>query len=211
MKNEKFKSNIAVLVAVVTVLGAVAACLATVASSDAGDEDFSGLDAAIRAQKAEIINEINAYEHYRAYTSYVRYDQLGNLLYDPNADDKTNLANGPAQREAWGIASGLLSTFFKGRYLTPDGKYDLQRELDEALAEDAQSGDINPTPHFVISDERRVRSSFLTGDMIVLAFSFWFLTLAEVVSNKSKYIWAVLGVLLAGCGVVGIIIGRFLL
>jgi hypothetical protein len=211
MKNEKFKSNMAVLVAVVTVLGAIAACLATAATSDAGDEDFAGLDAAIRAQKAELVNDINAYEHYRAYTSYVRYNQLGNLLYDPNADKETDLANGATQREVWGIASGLLSTFFQGRYLTPDGKYDIQRELDEAWAEDSQSGDINPDPHFTISDERRVRSSFLTGDMILLAFSFWFLTLAQAVENKSRYVWALLGILMAIGGALGILIGRFLI
>src|SRR5690349_1880516 len=143
MTNEKFKTNMAVLVAIVTVLGAMAACLATSAMSDAGDEDFAGLESAIGAQKAEIINQLYAYEHYRAYTQYTRYMELGNLMYDPNADDKTSLVNGAVQREAWGVASGLLSSFFQGRYIDPDGRYDVQRELDEAWAEDAQGADLN--------------------------------------------------------------------
>ena len=65
MENERFKSTTAVLVAFVTVLGAIVACMATSAASGAANADFDGLNSAIRAQKAEIINEIYAYEHYR--------------------------------------------------------------------------------------------------------------------------------------------------
>jgi len=211
MKNERFRSNVAVIVAFVTVLGAMAACLATVATSDAADEDFAGLEAAIRAQRAEIVNEVYAYEHYRAYTTYKRYLELGNLMYDAEADEQTDLANGVVQREAWGVASGLLSSFFQGRYINPDGQYDLQRELDEAWAEDSQNADLNPDPHFQNSGNFRDRSSFLTADMIVFATSFWFLTLAQVVENKSKYVWAVFGILLGLAGILGILIGRFLI
>ncbi|MBI2331967.1 MAG: hypothetical protein HYU84_07400, partial [Chloroflexi bacterium] len=106
MKHDNFKSLIAVLTAIVTVLGATAACLASVAVSTAGDNDFAGLDASIRAQKAEIINYVVAYEHYRAFTSYIRYNELGNLMYDPEADEATDIRNGAIQREVWGVASG---------------------------------------------------------------------------------------------------------
>jgi hypothetical protein len=211
MKNETFKSGIAVLTALVTVLGAMAACLASVAVSNAGDADFSGLDASIRAQKAEIINEVYAYEHYRAYTTYVRYDELGNLLYDPNADKQTSLANGAIQREAWGVASGLSATFFSPRYINPDGQYDIERELQEAWAEDAQSADLNSAPYFEASDHFRRRSSFLTANMILFAVAFWFFTLAQTVEKQIKYLWAALGVLFSLAGILGMLIGRFVI
>lgn len=211
MKNDGFKSNVAVLVAVVTVLGAMAACLATVATSDAGDMDFAGLDASIRAQKAEIINEVIAYEHYRAFTNYIRYDQLGILLYDPNADETTDLRNGALQRELWGVASGISSVFFSPRYIDSNGNYDIQRELDEAWAQDSQSEDLDAQPFFDKSDKFRRRSSFLTADMIVFAVSFWFLTIAQVTEKKIKYLWAGLGILFGLAGILGILIGRFLL
>jgi len=211
MKNERFKSTMAVIVAFVTVLGAVVACMATAAASNAGDGDFSGLETAIRAQKAESINHIYAYQHYRAYTEYKRYLEYGNLLYDPNADEKTSNANGVIQREVWGIASGISSIFFEPRYISQDGTYDIQRELDEALAEDAQSADLNPTPYFDESDHQRKRSSSLTADMIVLAFSFWFLTLAQVTDKNIKYIWAALGILLGTAGMIGMLIARYVL
>ena len=211
MKHETFKSYVAVLVAVVTVLGATAACLASVAVSSASDADFLGLDASIRAQKADIINHVYAFEHYRAYTDYVRYDEYGRLLYDPNADEETDLRNGALQREAWGVASGISSVFFSPRYINPDGQYDLERELQEAWAQDSQNEDLNPTPYFEESDQLRARSSFLTADMIVLAISFWFLTVAQATEKKIKYLWAGLGILFALAGILGIIIGRFLI
>lgn len=211
MKHDSFKSTVAIMVAIVTILGATAACLASGAVSDAGKADFTGLDASIRAQKAEIINHVYGYEHYRAYTDYVRYDEFGKLMYDPNADPETDLRNGAMQREAWGVASGISSVFFSPRYINPDGQYDLERELQESWAQDAQNEDLEATPYFEESDRYRRRSSFLTGDMIVLAISFWFLTLAQATEKKIKYLWAGVGVLFALGGILGIILGRYMI
>ncbi len=211
MENERFKSTTAVLVAFVTVLGAIVACMATSAASSAANADFDGLNAAIRAQKNEIINEIIAYEHYRAFTDYSRYLEYGYLLYDPNADEETSIANGVVQREVWGVASGISSNFFQPRYVTADGVYDLQRELNEALTQDAQTEDLNSDPYFKESDRMHRRSSFLTGDMIVLAVSFWFFQLAQVTENRIKYFWMIIGIVLGLGGILGMLVGGFLI
>lgn len=213
MKQDNFKSLIAVLTALVTVLGATAACLASVAVSNAGDADFSGLDASIRGQKADIINHVFAYQHYRAFTAYVRYDELGNLMYDPDnvVDAETDARNAAFQQEVWGLASGLSSSFFSARYINPDGQYDIERELQEAFAQDAQDSDLNALPYFDESDKLRKQSSYLTADMIVLAISFWFFTLAQATEKKIRYFWAVIGILFGLAGIAGILIGRFML
>lgn len=210
-KKSNFKSWVAVLTALVTVLGATAACLAAVAVSSAGDSDFAGLDASIRAQKAEIINHVYAYEHYRAFTDYFRYNELGYLMYDPNADAETDARNANVQDEVWGLASGISSVFFSPRYINSDGHYDIEQELQEAYAQDSQDSDLDAQPYFGESDRLRRQSSFLTADMIVLAFSFWFLTLAQATEKKIKYVWAALGALAGLAGLAGIIIGRFMI
>ena len=92
-----------------------------------------------------------------------------------------------------------------------EGTYDLQRELDEAIAEDAQSEDLNPDPYFAESDRMHRRSSFLTADMIVLAVSFWFLQLAQVTEKRIKYLWLTFGILLGLGGIMGMLIGRYLI
>jgi hypothetical protein len=55
------------------------------------------------------------------------------------------------------------------------------------------------------------RSSFLTADMIVLAVSFWFLQLAQVIEKKIKYFWVIIGILLGLAGIMGMLIGRYLI
>lgn len=200
MKEDRFKSSVAILVAIVTMLGATAACFSSVAVSDAGDADFAGLDSSIRAEKADIINHVDAYEHYRAYTDYVKYNELGYLLFQENGDSS----------EAWGIADGLSFSFFNTRYLNPDGTYNLERELQEAWAQDAQEQDLNAQPYFAESDALRNRSSFLSANMIIFAFSFWFLTLAQATEKKIKYVWLSFGVVLAIAGVVGLFVSRYI-
>ncbi len=201
MKEDKFKSFVAVLVAVITVLGASAACLSAVAASNAGDADFAGLDASTRAEKADIINNINAYANYRAYTDYVRYNELGYLLFAENGNSS----------EAWGLADGLSFSFFNARYLNPDGTYDLERELQEAWADDSQKEDLNAQPYFDKSDALRSQSSFFSATMIVFAFAFWFLTLAQITEKKFKYVWLGFGVLLGIAGIMGLVFGGILL
>jgi hypothetical protein len=211
MENERFKSFVAVLVAFVTVLGAFTAGLAAKASSDAGDEDFIGMTAAIGAQKADLINEIYAYEHYRAYTTYARYLELGNLLYDPDAPEDSQQSLYEQQLEVWGVADGIKSSFFEPRYINPDGGYDVERELQEARAEDEQAAELNPQPYFNKADALRNKSSFLTGNLIVFATSFWFLTLAQVIENRIKYAMALFGILAGLAGIMGIMVGGLLL
>lgn len=130
-------------------------------------------------------------------------------MYDPNADPETDARNAAIQREVWGIASGISSVFFSPRYINPDGQYDLERELQEAFADDAQSAELNAAPYFEESDKYREKSSFLTSNMILFAVSFWFFTLAQATEKKIKYAWAVIGILIGLAGIAGIMIGSF--
>lgn len=211
MEKDNFKSYVAVMVAIVTVLGATTACLASVAVSTAGDMDFAGLDSSIRAQKADIINYVTAYEHYRAFTTYTRYDELGYLLYDENATEEVAEIYNEEQAEVWGMASGITALFFSPRYINSEGQYELERELQEEWAKDAQNEDLNATPYFVKSDAERKKSAFLSANMIVFAVSFWFLTIAQVTDKKIKYVWAGLGILFGLAGITLIIIGSFMI
>jgi hypothetical protein len=214
MKEERFKSFVAVLVAIVTILGASAACLATVAGSGASDADFDGVTAAIKAQKAEIVNDVTAYEHYRAYTSYVRYIEMGNLMYDESVNaGETGAQELIHQRmEAWGLADSLKLSFFPARYVDlATGQYNIRRELDELWAEDTQSDDLNAKPHFSESDSLRTKSLLFTANMIVFAVAFWFLTLAQIFENRIKFIALALGVFAALGGILMILVVEFVL
>jgi hypothetical protein len=47
--------------------------------------------------------------------------------------------------------------------------------------------------------------------MIVLAVSFWFLQLAQVTEKRIKYFWVSIGILLGLAGIMGMLIGRYLI
>jgi hypothetical protein len=214
MQNDRFKSVTATLIAVVTVLGATVACLATVAGSAAADADLEGVAAAIKGQKAEVVNEVIAYEHYRAYTTYVRYNELGNIIYDEAAKSagqtSQDLTN--QRMEAWGLADSIEISFFPPRYIDVDsGKYNIRRELDELWARDSQSQDLDPRPHFLTSDSLHRRSLFHTGNMIIFAVAFWFLTLGQLFESPLKYVGLGLGILIALAGILGIFFAEYMI
>jgi hypothetical protein len=214
MKPERFNVIMSVMTAVVTVVGAAVACLASGASNAAGNNDFEGLTAAISAQETTIVNNINAYEHYHAYTIYRRYNELGNLLYDEAnaATDQAAFDSLDRQKqEAWGLAQGIQALFFPGRYLDPDGAYNLQRELDEEFAEAAQQKDIVPGPHFEVADTLRLRANLLTGVLIFLAIAFWFFTVAQATKNRLKYLFGLGGFLFVGISILSVLIVQVML
>ena len=214
MPDTRFKSFVSVLIACVTILGATAACLATFALSGAGDEDFEGMSAAINAQREEVVNRINAYEHYRAYTAYIRYLELGSLFQEEatQADAERAQELNKQREEIWGLAGEMRLSFFPPGYVdTRDGSYNVQRELDEAWADDVQSSDVNPRPHFDQADALRTRSSYLIADMIIFAVSFWFLTLSQAIENRWRYLAGALGILAGLGGILGILIAEFMI
>ncbi|HLF91107.1 MAG TPA: hypothetical protein VI451_19335 [Anaerolineales bacterium] len=200
MSSARFKAFASVMIAVVTVLGAAAVCLASVAANQAGNADFDGVTASIKAQEATMLSEITTYEHYRAYTTYYRYNELGNLIYDeslkPEADADRITALGELQRQVWGMATGLQYNFFPPRYLNPDGTYNTQREFDEELAEAAQRDELNPDSYFQLSDSLRTKGMLFAGVLIVLAVAFWFFNAAEITNNRAKFFFAAVGILL---------------
>lgn len=183
MSHERFKAIASVMIAVVTVFGAVVACRASIASNASGNADFNGLVATIHAQETVINNYITVYEHYRAYTDYERYNELGNLVY--NEPPSSEL--GKLQREAWGIAQGLQFSFFPPRYVNRDGTYDTQRELDEEWADAAQQNDLESEAYFEVADAARFKASLLAATLIVFSIAFWFFTIAQAVRNLIRY------------------------
>jgi len=213
MKNpERFKNFASIMIAVVTVLSGVAACLATFAATQAGDADFEGLVASIKAQEADIVNRITVFEHYRAFTAYQRYNQLGNLLWEEAANADPALAETlhRLRREAWGVAGGLQYVFFPPRYINRDGSYDLKREFDELWADAAQQDDLTPEPYFSRADALRDRNLLLSADLIILAAAFWAFNLAQVIENRLKYLFVSLALLLTLAGIAIILLAQLI-
>lgn len=186
---DRLQTVVAVLIAVVTLLGATVAWRAALAADEAGDADFAGLTAVLNAEQTRTLNNTTLYEHYRAFTAYLYHNELGNLI----AADLDSAPAAEADRlnrqktEAWDIATAN-QTFFPNRYLNRDGSYNVERELGETWAQAAQQQDVNPEPHFVASDRLRSRANWLIGVLIILAVALVLYTLAEGLNPAFKFI-----------------------
>jgi len=208
--NNRFQTINALLLALVTLLGAFVAWRASVAADASGDEALAGIIATIDAEETRAINNITLYENYRAFTTYTRYNTLGNAI---EADlekitDETEAATLDRQmREAWDTAE---SSSFPHRYLNRDGTYNTQRELGEAWADAARKKDIYPDPHFQTADRMQSKSNWLIVIVTALAGALVAYTVAEVLEKFSiRYVAMGLGVVLMVAGMVGLIVVEF--
>jgi hypothetical protein len=192
----------ALLIALVTLIGAFVAWRASVAGDNAGDAALDGLLATLNVQETLALNNTYLYENYRAYTAYTRYNALGDEIETDLVElsDETEAEVLDRQmREAWDAAE---SFYFPREYLKRDGSYDTQRELGEALAETARQSDLNPTPHFTEADQMQAKSNWLVGVITGLAAALLCFTLVESVQNSTlKYILVSLGVVIMLVGI----------
>jgi len=201
--SDYFKTIVAVLIALVTVTGALVAWRASLANSSAGDADFAGLTATLNTEETRTLNKANLYANYQAYVSYVQYNELGNLV---NADLKSaapeaapNLEH--QKVEAWDLATAN-QYFFPSRYLDREGNYDTQRQLGEAWAEAGLGKDLNPEPHFTEADRLRIRANWLVGTITALAGALLLYTVAAEMNHVFKYVLALGGTLFLFAGVI---------
>ena len=209
MKKEGFKTFTSIMIALVTIASALAAWRAAAASSEAGQADFSGLAAAVNAEEAHVLNSISVYEHYQAFLAYSRYNELGYRLADEIAaasdpNDSSLIALEQAKSDSWGIAYGLQVLFFPSRYLSTDGTYGLEREMDELMADSERKQDVKPELHFTRADSQRLKSNLLVSLLILLGVALWMFTCAQIIERGIRYAFAVGGVLLLSVSLLGI-------
>jgi len=206
MKPTRFEVFSSVMIAIVSIMSALTAWRANAASIQVGDADFDGTAASIRAQEARIYNSVLAYQHYHAFTTYYRYNSLGDKLFE------TPEIGSPRERsELWGVAHGLQYDFFNSLYLAPDGRnYDVDREIEELLAEANLTGDLNYLQHFDAADAYRMKGSYLTLTLFVFAISFFFFAVGQAIRNTLKYLFAIAGLVSMMGGICAVLVLEFM-
>ena len=199
--NNHMETVVALLIAVITVIGAVVAWRASVADDGAGDADFAGLRASLNAEETRALNAVNAFEHYGAYTTYWRYNALGDALADDVevAEAEAAEALDRQRAEAYDLADANQD-LFPNRFLNRDGTYSVARETGEAWADAAREKDLYPEPQYAEADQLRAKSTQLLGTITLLGLALVVLTLVETVDGRLKMIFIAAGTLLAAAG-----------
>jgi hypothetical protein len=201
--SNRLETLVAILIAVVTVIGAVVAWRASVADDGAGDADFAGLRASLNAEETRALNAVNAYEHYGAYTTYWRYNALGDALAEEIelAPEAAVEALDRQRAEAYDLADANQD-LFPNRFLNRDGTYSVAREMGQAWADAAREKDLYPDPQYAEADQLRTKSNRLLGSITILGVALVAFTLVETVGGRLKMALVLLGTALALAGTV---------
>lgn len=193
-RTQRLETVVAILIAIATVLGAVVAWRSSIADDGAGDADFAGLRASVRAEETRALNYVNAYENYGAYANYWRYGELGNLieadLANTSEQEALELERQRADSHDLSISNQRL---FPNKFLDRDGSYNVKRQMGEMWADAAKENDLNPDPQFVEADQLRAKATWLLAAAAILAVALVFYTLVETFGDRMKYVMVVLG------------------
>jgi len=210
----KLKTFASIMVAIVSILGALSIIQNDQVSGNASSADAAGLAALQNRQTASILSYITAFEEGRAYTAATYYNKLGYSYYDqaetiwqsePESDQAQALYD--QAQAAWGVASELEEEFLNPNYTAPDGSYDTRRVVLENLAAQAEEMDINADPHFEMATQAKDNYTLLTLSTTIFAFSFFFFALVGVTKkNWVLVFFNVLGTIAALLGIAGMLL-----
>lgn len=207
-RSQRLETVVAILIAVVTVIGALAAWRSSVADDGAGDADFAGLRASVRAEETRALNYVNAYENYGSYANYRRYSEMSNLLEADQANapeqEKSELERQRTDDNDLSISNQRL---FPNKFLDRDGSYNVKRQMGEMWADAAKENDLNPDPQFAEADQLRQKANLLLAAVTILAIALVFYTLVESFGDRMKYVMVALGSL---CMVAGTVFALFI-
>ena len=194
---DPFGTWVAILIALVTLVGAWVGWGIGNVYGEASGEQSAGLSASLNVESTLTNSSVALYKEYRVFTEYARHQTLADLQADDIQGESASVL--PARKTDDADLAAVQLPFFLTRYLTRNGEYDRPRQLGEAWAEAAQRVDLDPAPHFVIADAWQSKVELLVGLFIVLSFSLLFLTLAEALDRERqilRYSVAILGTLL---------------
>ncbi|MCA1553902.1 MAG: hypothetical protein LC737_05945, partial [Chloroflexi bacterium] len=186
MEGNRFSNMVAVLIALVTVVGAIVAWRVSVALSDAGSADTAGLLAVVDNEDATTHATIFALGHQTAYAAFLRDDRLSRALR-ALGDQYTVLANSLDQ------AATRALDYIPRAYLDREENYNVQRDVGEDVAESTINKDVNSKAKFDAADVSRGKAQWLLLMLIGLGGALLMLTSADAIQNALRYLFLVLG------------------
>ena len=207
-KPDHVKTFIAVLIATVTVVGAIIAWRAAVALGDASNANTSGILATVEREDVKTRATITLIGHHAAYSAFVRDAALAKA-YDNLADvhsERTDLYN---YARAFRLAANYAVNLIPAAYLDRDEKLNEPRDLGENIAQDSLNKDVEPEPHFTLSESSQQNAQWLIADLILLGVVLVLLTLADAIRNFLRYLFLLSGMGLFGMGILIALVAEF--
>lgn len=198
-KDDRFKTFVAVLIAIVSLAGALLAWRIAVIDSTASDDDVQGIVSLVSWHQARVGTEADMYRNLRTYLKVRIHDALSKSL----AQERDLYPDGdPIRTRLWD--EGWTETFvaeeyldqvtIRPEYIRADGNYDGQAAQDIDMAALSLTTDFDSqSRYFAEAEHLRLKGQRLTALALFLSTSLLFYTLAEVVTHPIKYLFVILG------------------
>jgi hypothetical protein len=198
---DRFKTLVAVFIAIVSIVGAVLAWRISVASSSAADADVSGVVSTIEQNQALVASEADMYRNQETYLQVRIHDRLSeDLLVEYERYPSSSPTRDHLWAEAWTeifVAEAYLDQVnIRPEYIRTDGSYDGRAAQDVDLAHRALNSDFAADRRFDQADLLRGKAQWLMGLAPVLSVALLFYTLAEVITTRLRYVCFALGSLI---------------
>ena len=192
-KSRRLSSFISVLIAIVSIAGALIAWRVALASSAAGNADTAGLLATVAREDIETRATILLYGHLTAYVSYAANHTLADS-YDALARGNPQRADYAALAGAFRLATNYALNMIPSQYLDRDQKLERARDRGETIARESLDTNLDSRSNFAEADKARVRVQLLLVNLILLGGALLFLTLADAIRNFLRYPFLLLGI-----------------
>lgn len=192
---DRFHTLVAILIALVAVVGAILSWRVAVISDQANRADGAGLRAITDREDSITRAQIILAEHLSAYVSYLKNDALADA-YNALAraqPTRTDLAD---YASVFRYAANQALNAIPQRYLDRDERLMRERDLGAHIAQEARNKDIEPSPHFARADSYRQKIRGLVATIFLLSVAAFMLTTADAIRNPLRYLF-----LLGGIGI----------
>jgi len=202
VRTDRFRAWVRVLIAVVSILGAVVVWRASMESSNASDRTQQGTQQLILQQQKRGSIEAGVARDFRLFMDFQEH-VMGwrQLLTQADAADDPALAAGLRAQARHELSAArhirpLIQNFDRPDYGDADGVVQFDPGVQaRALAEaDLELTGLRPDLAFADADEAHDRSLQMVGIAVLFAAALLFLTFAQVARRGARGIFAVAGV-----------------
>jgi hypothetical protein len=210
-RSDRFRTWIAVLIALVSILGAVVAFSGTLAEQEARRLDQQGIQDAARQQQivTDLQATVNADLRYLApYQEHLKAAQvLDEQATSLDATDPSGAALLRAQAQSERVLARTLQGFFQGALPDPGTtsgtpvKYDAAAALRRLENNNADLHQLRPEATLALAEEKHAQSVDLAGLVTMFIAALLFLTLAQFTRPSVRRLYGVAGVATAIGGV----------
>jgi hypothetical protein len=192
-KTDRFHTVVAILIALVTVIGAISSRRIASILDQAGGEDSAGIRAITNREDVTTRATIILTEHLDAYWAYLENRSLADSYA---ALAKTNVARADLndRADAFRVSSNHAKDKIPQAYLDREGQLDQLRDLGEHIAEDAHDKDIEAQPHFGRADGYRKSAMWLFASLVLLGTCLVLLTTADAIHSWVRYVFLAAGI-----------------